>query len=61
MAGLPVGPEMLLQAYGNLVDGAVADTEVAGLRTHVTDVLMDTPEARRRLAEEVLTFAHRDC
>jgi LPPG:FO 2-phospho-L-lactate transferase len=61
MAGLPVGPEMLLQAYGNLVDGAVADTEVSGLRTHVIDVLMDTPDARRRLAEEVLTFAHRDC
>lgn len=43
--------------YGDLVDAWVADEEVAGFPTLVTDVLMDTPERRRRVAREVIGFA----
>jgi LPPG:FO 2-phospho-L-lactate transferase len=43
--------------YGGLIDGLVADVRVAGVPTLETDTLMDTPGARRRLAEETLSFA----
>ncbi len=43
--------------YGDLVDGWIADEEVPGHPTLVTDVLMDTPERRERLAREVIGFA----
>jgi LPPG:FO 2-phospho-L-lactate transferase len=43
--------------YGDLVDGWVADEEIPGVPTHVTDVLMDGPEGEERLAREVLGFA----
>jgi LPPG:FO 2-phospho-L-lactate transferase len=43
--------------YGDLVDAWVADEEVPGVPTLVTDVLMDGPEGEERLAREVLGFA----
>jgi LPPG:FO 2-phospho-L-lactate transferase len=56
-AGLPLGTECVFEAYGDLIGGAVADTPAADLPVHVTETLMDSPDARRRLAEETLEFA----
>jgi LPPG:FO 2-phospho-L-lactate transferase len=57
MAGLPRGTAVVEQAYAGVVDGVVADEAAPSLATRLTDVLMDTPEARRRVAEEALGFA----
>jgi LPPG:FO 2-phospho-L-lactate transferase len=54
MAGLPLGTAAVEQAYAGVVDGVVADEEAPSLPTRLTDVLMDTPEARRRVAEDAL-------
>jgi hypothetical protein len=43
--------------YDGLLDGVVADSTAAGLRSLETDVLMDTADARRRLAAQVYEFA----
>jgi LPPG:FO 2-phospho-L-lactate transferase len=43
--------------YGDLLDGIVADEPVDGLPCLTTDVLMDGPAGRARLAREVLEFA----
>jgi LPPG:FO 2-phospho-L-lactate transferase len=43
--------------YGELLDGIVADETVAGLTTLETDIRMDDDAARRRLAEQTLSFA----
>jgi LPPG:FO 2-phospho-L-lactate transferase len=58
MAGLPLGTAALEKAYDGVIDGVVADElgELPGLET---DVLMDSPEARRRVAAEALAFARR--
>ena len=58
MAGLPLGTAAIEEAYDGVIDGVVADElgELPGLET---DVLMDTPEARRRVAAEALEFARR--
>jgi LPPG:FO 2-phospho-L-lactate transferase len=55
-AGLPLGAGAA--AYDGLVDGIVTD-EPADLDTQVllTNTLMDTPAARRTLAENTLEFA----
>jgi len=57
MAGLPLGTAAVEQAYAGVVDGVVADEPARLLPTRLTDVLMNTPEARRRVAEEALAFA----
>ncbi len=44
-------------SYDGLVDGIVADAAGGPLPVLQTDVLMDTPEARARLAQETLRFA----
>jgi LPPG:FO 2-phospho-L-lactate transferase len=44
-------------AYEGLIDGLVADERTHALPVLETDVLMDTPDARRRLADEALQFA----
>jgi LPPG:FO 2-phospho-L-lactate transferase len=56
MAALGSGTPAVEKAYAGLIDGVVTDTpgELPALQT---DVLMDTPEARRRVAEETLAFA----
>ena len=44
-------------AYAGLVDGLVADQRAAAVRTLQTEVLLDTPERRRRVADATLEFA----
>jgi LPPG:FO 2-phospho-L-lactate transferase len=56
-AGLPLGTECVFDAYGDLIGGAVADEPAEGRKVHLTQTLMDSPDARRRLAEETLEFA----
>jgi LPPG:FO 2-phospho-L-lactate transferase len=56
MAGLGSGTPAIEKAYDGLIDGLVTDApgEQAALET---DVLMDTPDARKRVAADVLTLA----
>jgi len=56
-AGIPVRAQGVVEAYGDLLDGVVADEPVSGLAALATDTLMDTPTARRRLATRTLQFA----
>jgi LPPG:FO 2-phospho-L-lactate transferase len=58
-AGLPLGVAGVLEAYAGLLDGAVCDEPPAGgqVPALVTDTLMDTADARRRVARETLEFA----
>jgi LPPG:FO 2-phospho-L-lactate transferase len=56
-AGLPLGTECVFEAYADLIDAAVADEPAGDLPVYVTETLMDSPDARRRLAEETLEFA----
>ncbi len=56
-AGIPVGAQGVVEAYGDLLDGVVADEPVRGLAALETDTLMDTPAARTRLATTTLEFA----
>jgi LPPG:FO 2-phospho-L-lactate transferase len=56
MAGLPQGTAAVEQAYAGVVDGVVAD-EPGELPALQADVLMDSAEARRRVAAEALGFA----
>jgi LPPG:FO 2-phospho-L-lactate transferase len=58
-AGLPLGVAGVLAAYDGLLDGVVCDEEAPGadVPALVTATLMDSPDARRRLARETLAFA----
>jgi LPPG:FO 2-phospho-L-lactate transferase len=56
-AGLGRGAEAVTAAYGELLDGVVADDSVDGVAQLQTDTLMDTPERRRAVAERTLEFA----
>ena len=56
-AGLTPGPAGVVEAYSGLIDGLVADEQIDGVPTLVTDVLLDTPEARARVARDTLAFA----
>ena len=58
-AGLPLGPEGVVAAYGDVLDGLVADEPLDGapLPVLVTDTLMDDAAARRRVATNTLEFA----
>jgi LPPG:FO 2-phospho-L-lactate transferase len=56
-AGLPLGTQCVFEAYGDLIGGAVADEPAGDLPVHVMETLMDSPDARRRLAQETLDFA----
>jgi LPPG:FO 2-phospho-L-lactate transferase len=56
-AGLPVTSDGIAACYDSLIDGLVADQRTNRLPVLETDVLMATPEARRRVAEETLKFA----
>jgi LPPG:FO 2-phospho-L-lactate transferase len=47
----------IARAYGDVIDGVVADEEVAGVPGRVTDTLMDGVDAARRLAAESVEFA----
>jgi LPPG:FO 2-phospho-L-lactate transferase len=56
-AALECNADGIADFYGELLDGLVADENVARLATLETDTRMDDPAARRRLAEETLAFA----
>jgi LPPG:FO 2-phospho-L-lactate transferase len=55
--GLPVSTDGITKYYAGLIDGLVADQRAARTPVLETDVLMATPDARRRLAEQTLKFA----
>jgi LPPG:FO 2-phospho-L-lactate transferase len=46
----------IAQVYAGLIDGLVADEPVQGVPCLVTGTLMDSEEARRRVASEVVEF-----
>jgi LPPG:FO 2-phospho-L-lactate transferase len=58
-AGLPLGVAGVFEAYAGLLDGVVCDERPAGedVPALVMDTLMDTADARRRVARETLAFA----
>jgi LPPG:FO 2-phospho-L-lactate transferase len=56
-AGIELTAEGIAAAYDGLLDGIVADEPTEALPSLVTDTLMDTPEARRALANATLDFA----
>jgi LPPG:FO 2-phospho-L-lactate transferase len=56
-AGLELSAAGVARAYAGLIDGIVADEPVDGVASLQTDTLMADPDARRRVAEEVLRFA----
>jgi LPPG:FO 2-phospho-L-lactate transferase len=56
-AGHPLTSDGIAAAYDGIIDGLVSDEPAARLTTHVTTVLLDTPERRRQVAEETLAFA----
>ena len=56
-AGLEPGASAMLGAYGDLLDGVVADEPVQGVAALETDTMMDGPEARRRVAAATLKLA----
>jgi LPPG:FO 2-phospho-L-lactate transferase len=56
-AGIEPSAGGIARAYEGLLDGIVADEPVDGLPALVTDTLMDTPAARREMAERTLEFA----
>jgi LPPG:FO 2-phospho-L-lactate transferase len=56
-AGLPLDAAGVAAAYDGLLDGMVADEDVDGLPTLVTDTRMGNAAARARLARATLDFA----
>jgi LPPG:FO 2-phospho-L-lactate transferase len=56
-AGHSLDSAGIAAAYGGVADGLVADNTTTALPTLRTDVLMDTPERRRELAQITLDFA----
>jgi len=55
-AGRPLSSDGIAAHYEGVIDGLVADTRAELVPVLETDVLMDTPSARRRVAEETLRF-----
>jgi LPPG:FO 2-phospho-L-lactate transferase len=55
--GQPATSDGIVATYANLIDGLVADEPTTVLPALETDVLMDTSEDRRRVAEQTLLFA----
>jgi LPPG:FO 2-phospho-L-lactate transferase len=56
-AGRPLSSDGVATCYEGVIDGLVADTRAQLVPVLQTDVLMDTPAARRRVAEDTLRFA----
>lgn len=55
-AGIELSAAGVARAYEGLIDGLVADEDVPGERVFTANTVMDSPAARRRVAEEVLDF-----
>jgi LPPG:FO 2-phospho-L-lactate transferase len=58
-AGIERGAAGIARAYADVIDGVVADEPAGEAAALVTDTVMDTREARARLARELLDFAAR--
>jgi LPPG:FO 2-phospho-L-lactate transferase len=56
-AGCAPSADGIAQAYAGVIKGLVSDERAHEIPVLQTDVLMDTPAARRRLAEQTLQFA----
>ncbi|MFL5828558.1 MAG: 2-phospho-L-lactate transferase, partial [Solirubrobacteraceae bacterium] len=56
-AGHPLTSDGIAAAYNGIIRGLVADESATRVTTHRSDVLLDTPERRRQVAEETLDFA----
>jgi LPPG:FO 2-phospho-L-lactate transferase len=56
-AGRPLTSAGIASEYAGLIDGLVADARGAEVPVLETDVLMNTAQARRRLADQTLRFA----
>ena len=56
-AGQPLTSTGIAAAYTNLIDGLVADEPTDAVPVLETDLLLDSPAARRRVAEQTLRFA----
>jgi LPPG:FO 2-phospho-L-lactate transferase len=56
-AGLEKNAAGIAAVYESVIDGIVADEDVDGIPSLVTDTLMDDAAARRRLAQETLDHA----
>lgn len=55
--GRPLSSDGIAACYYGVIGGLVADTPTQLVPMLETDVLMDTPAARRRVAEDTLRFA----
>jgi LPPG:FO 2-phospho-L-lactate transferase len=55
--GQPLSSEGIAATYSGLIQGLVADERTDQVPVLETDVLMDTPVARARLADQTLRFA----
>jgi LPPG:FO 2-phospho-L-lactate transferase len=56
-SGQPLSSAGIAACYDGLLDGLVADERAESLPVLETEVLMDSPTTRRRLANETLRFA----
>jgi len=56
-AGIERSAAGIARAYEDVIDGIVADEPAGGPDELVTGTMMDSQEARARLAREVLDFA----
>jgi LPPG:FO 2-phospho-L-lactate transferase len=56
-AGHPLDSDGIAAAYVSLIDGLVADERARDVVTLERDVLLDTPQRRRDVAEATLAFA----
>jgi LPPG:FO 2-phospho-L-lactate transferase len=57
--GQPLASRGIATLYRELIDGLVADEPTEVVPVHETNVLMDSPETRARVAAETLDFARR--
>ena len=55
--GVPLSSEGIATCYAGVIDGLVADERTRRAPVLETNVLMDTPAARRRVADDALRFA----
>jgi LPPG:FO 2-phospho-L-lactate transferase len=53
-AGIERSGTGVARAYGDVIDAMVADEDVAGVTAFRANTAMDSPDARRRVAQEVL-------
>ena len=58
-AGIPLGTDSIVTAYGELIDGIIADEELSGdgPPVRLCNTMMDSDAGRRRVAEETLALA----